>query len=143
MDSDLDEEPHPAERYLFEQRALIGRFLEALNYSNYGFVAGVSGFPYEEVWMHPNRSLTIELGGRSVGYLGTLHPRISKNFEGLGRQVWLGELDLDALKLPEKAVTLFKTLPRFPAIPFDLSLEVPTAMRAAELVERESALQCF
>ena len=68
-------EPTPAERYLIEQRAAITRLLDSLNYTDYRFVAGVHGFDYEARWMHPHRSLTIEVDGQTVGYLGTLHPR--------------------------------------------------------------------
>ena len=132
------------EGHLMAQRALVERFLGALNYSSLDVEGGVNHFDYEKQWLHPNRSITLMLGGIPVGYLGTLHPRVARSFAELGDNVWFGELDLERLGAPTESVRLFQPLPKYPAIPFDLSLEVPTSMRAAALLRlvREQLSDC-
>ena len=130
--------PTPKERHLINQRSLMVEYLNALNVGGIRFSAGVQGFAYESQWMHPTRSLTFTVNEQPVGYIGTLHPRVAKRFDELGSEVWFGEFDLDRLPAFDGAVTLFKPLPKFPAITFDLSLEVPLSLRASELVEMSS-----
>lgn len=129
-------EPAPLEANLVHLRRLVGRYLDALNYSSYAFEAGIHGFDHEAQWMHPNRSLTLSVNNVHCGYLGTLHPRIARSFPELGKEVWLGELDLDRLGEPDERIELFKAIPKYPSIPFDLSLEVPVSMRSAALIEK-------
>jgi phenylalanyl-tRNA synthetase beta chain len=138
------EVPNPQERNLIRQRAYISELLSTLNLGDVDFVSGVDSFEYEQQWMHPTRSLTFYCQGVAVGYLGCLHPRIARKFPELGRETWFGELDLDRLPLSDGAVSLFQSLPKFPGIPFDLSLEVGLDTRASELVRlvREYFSEC-
>lgn len=126
--------PDPQELNLVEQRSYISELLRSLNLGAAEFVSGVQGFDFEKQWMHPTRSLTFFCQGVPVGYLGTLHPRVARGFAELGRETWFGELELDRLPDSGGAVKLFESLPKFPGIPFDLSLEVGLETRAADLV---------
>ena len=69
----------------------------------------------------------------AVGFVGELHPELIAAW-GLpdGARVVYGELDLEAL--PDPAVAVAREIPRFPATSRDLSLEIPVALPAAEVV---------
>lgn len=129
-----DNVPEPQELNLIKQRAYISDFMSTLNLGTVEFRSGVDAFEYEKQWMHPTRSLTFYCQGVAVGYLGCLHPRIARKFPELGRETWFGELELDRLPSVNGSVSLFKSLPKFPGIPFDLSLEVGLETRASDLV---------
>jgi phenylalanyl-tRNA synthetase beta chain len=126
--------PEPQELHLVQQRGHIAELLRALNLGAVQLRSGVEGFEFEKQWMHPTKSLTFYCQGIAVGYLGTLHPKVARGFSELGRETWFGEVDLDRLPDSGGAVKLFKSLPKFPGIPFDLSLEVGLDTRASDLV---------
>lgn len=68
-----------------------------------------------------------------VGFAGELHPALLSAW-GLpdGARVVYGELELEAV--PDPAVATAREIPRFPATSRDLSLEIPVALPAAEVV---------
>jgi phenylalanyl-tRNA synthetase beta chain len=71
--------------------------------------------------LHPGRSARIELDGRSVGWVGELHPRWCQRYE-LPQAPQVFEIELSALlhrTLPQPAA-----LPRFPAAVRDVALVV-------------------
>ena len=81
---------------------------------------------------HPGRGAALLVGGRELGALGELHPRVLEAFDLDGR---VAALDLDADALFAAASGRKATpLPRFPAVARDLALVVPDAVPAAALL---------
>lgn len=88
--------------------------------------------------LHPGQTARIERGGREVGYLGALHPELSKTL-GLDRPVFVFELVLAEVavgRLPK-----FHELSRFPEVRRDLALLADREVSATAVLDviRENA----
>jgi len=74
-------------------------------------------------WMHPGRTATINIAGKALGYLGELHPSVSGNYS-IGSRVYIAVLDIKTLVDESELVTVYKALPKFPAITRDISMVI-------------------
>lgn len=79
---------------------------------------------------HPGRCAEVSFGGKTLGILGQLHPKVQENY-GIDMPVYAAELDLSAIldmKLPEVA---YRPLSRYPSVYRDLAIvcdsETPVA----------------
>ncbi|WP_243041687.1 phenylalanine--tRNA ligase subunit beta [Dyella sedimenti] len=73
-------------------------------------------------WLHPGRGARVTRDGRTVGYLGAVHPQLAKALD-LGADVYLLELELEpvlARRLPKA-----QPVPRFPSVRRDIAVDVP------------------
>jgi phenylalanyl-tRNA synthetase beta chain len=77
--------------------------------------------------LHPGQSARIERSGALVGYLGALHPAVSRERK-LALPVYLFELDLDSVQAGHRAE--FKALSKFPTVRRDVSLVVDESVTA-------------
>jgi phenylalanyl-tRNA synthetase beta chain len=77
--------------------------------------------------LHPGQSARIERSGALVGYLGALHPAVSRERK-LALPVYLFELDLDSVQAGHRAA--FKALSKFPTVRRDVSLVVDESVTA-------------
>ncbi len=82
--------------------------------------------------LHPGRSARIEIDGRSVGFVGELHPRWRQAYE-LPVAPILFELDLSALTAVD--LPAFEPLPRQQSVHRDLALITPEAVGHDALIE--------
>ncbi|HET7921986.1 MAG TPA: phenylalanine--tRNA ligase subunit beta [Gammaproteobacteria bacterium] len=81
--------------------------------------------------LHPGQSARIESAGKPVGWLGALHPALTREL-GLNSAPYLFEIMIEPLldvKIPE-----FEAISRFPAIRRDLAVLVAEAVTAEQLV---------
>ncbi len=74
-------------------------------------------------WMHPGRTAAVEIDGKYVGYVGELHPQVTKNY-GIGTRVYIAVLDEAELIEASNLVTVYKALPKYPAMVRDISMLV-------------------
>lgn len=88
--------------------------------------------------LHPGQTARIERDGKEVGYLGALHPELTKAL-GLDRQVFVFELLLS--EVAEGRLPVFKELSRFPEVRRDYALVVDEGVCADAVlgVIRENA----
>jgi phenylalanyl-tRNA synthetase beta chain len=93
----------------------------------------VAFVPAERGFLHPGRQARLEDGGKEVGFLGEIHPRVAEGW-GIEERLVVAELDLDALTRQPPPLRL-RPVPREPAVERDLALVVP-ATHAGERVER-------
>jgi phenylalanyl-tRNA synthetase beta chain len=84
--------------------------------------------------MHPGRCSRVEIGGRTVGFLGELHPRWRQAYE-LPHSAMIVELELDAVL--EAAVPAFEALPRQQAVHRDVAIVV------ADTVSHDALVACL
>jgi len=106
-----------------------------------GFAGALDAFtfvPGKHPALHPGQTARIERDGREVGYVGAIHPELSKTL-GLDRPVFVFELvlaDVAQGKMPK-----FQELSRFPEVRRDLALlaERDVASSAVLEVIRENA----
>ena len=86
-------------------------------------------------WLHPGRGARVLRGGRPVGFLGSIHPRLAHAL-GLGDDIQLLELALEPLL--ERKLPRARAVARFPSVRRDLALDLPedTAWAQVEQVLR-------
>ncbi|WP_313600780.1 phenylalanine--tRNA ligase subunit beta [Pseudomonas sp.] len=106
-----------------------------------GFAGALDAFtfvPGNHPALHPGQTARIEREGRLVGFIGALHPELSKTL-GLDRPVFVFELvlaEVAAGKMPK-----FSELSRFPEVRRDLALIADREVPATAVMEviRENA----
>ncbi|SSB97855.1 phenylalanyl-tRNA synthetase beta subunit [Pseudomonas sp. 43mfcvi1.1] len=87
-----------------------------------GFAGALDAFtfvPGKHPALHPGQTARIERDGREVGYVGAIHPELSKNL-GLDRPVFVFELVL--AEVAQGKMPKFQELSRFPEVRRDLAL---------------------
>lgn len=89
-------------------------------------------------WMHPRRSVSIDVGGVTVGTLCGVHPATMKGLDCLGNAV-VAEIDLSAVADLEVLDRKFEPVPRFPSIQSDVSFVVEEKAPSGALEELVSA----
>jgi phenylalanyl-tRNA synthetase beta chain len=73
-------------------------------------------------WLHPGRGARVARDGKTVGFLGALHPQLAKGLD-LGPDVHVLELALDPLL--DRRLPKAQPVPRFPAVRRDIAVDVP------------------
>jgi len=76
----------------------------------------------KEPFLHPGRSASLNIGGKSIGYIGEIHPQLARSYR-FSQRCYVAELLLEVLE-GEKRIE-FEPLPRFPGSVRDLSLIAP------------------
>jgi len=106
-----------------------------------GFAGALDSFsfvPGKHPALHPGQTARIERDGREVGYVGAIHPELSKNL-GLDRPVFVFELVLAEVALGK--MPKFHELSRFPEVRRDLALLADRDVAASAVLDviRENA----
>jgi phenylalanyl-tRNA synthetase beta chain len=103
-----------------------------------GSQARYSFVPAEHPALQPGQTASIQLDGVAVGWIGALHPNLSKPL-GLKQAVYLLEISLKAVRQVE--VPAFKPLSKFPEMRRDLALVVADSTPVADVMSliREKA----
>ncbi|MCP1456856.1 phenylalanine--tRNA ligase subunit beta [Pseudomonas kilonensis] len=106
-----------------------------------GFAGALDVFtfvPGKHPALHPGQTARIERDGREVGYVGAIHPELSKTL-GLDRPVFVFELVLAEVALGK--MPKFQELSRFPEVRRDLALLADREVASSAVLEviRENA----
>ncbi|MDN5511303.1 phenylalanine--tRNA ligase subunit beta [Acinetobacter sp.] len=83
----------------------------------------------ERSWLHPGQSAEILVDGKSIGYLGRLHPSLEDELD-LGI-TWVAELDQQAVL--QTYVSNFTELSRFPSVRRDIALLISDKINVSEI----------
>ena len=81
--------------------------------------------------LHPGRTADMLLDGKTVGFIGQLHPVVQKQFDL--KETYVFELDIEALLKAEVDDIRYTAIPRFPSITRDIALVVDEHVVAGEL----------
>ena len=106
-----------------------------------GFAGALNAFtfvPGKHPALHPGQTARIERDGREVGYVGAIHPELSKKL-GLDRPVFVFEMVLAEVALGK--MPKFQELSRFPEVRRDLALIADCNVAASDVLKviRENA----
>ncbi len=82
--------------------------------------------------LHPGQSARIEKDGKSIGWLGALHPEAQKTLD-LDQKVYVFELELGSVC--DKNVPKFNVLSKFPEVRRDISLLVDEKLSVSAIKE--------
>ncbi len=83
---------------------------------------------------HPGRCAAVSIDGVHLGYMGQVHPLVTKNY-GIDAEVYCVEIDFSKmfqLRLPEAT---YVPLPKYPGVSRDLSLVCEEAVTVAQIEE--------
>ncbi|MCX5466729.1 phenylalanine--tRNA ligase subunit beta [Acinetobacter nematophilus] len=83
----------------------------------------------EREWLHPGQSAEILIDGRSIGYLGRLHPSLENALDL--STTWVAELDQSAVL--QTYVSNFTELSRFPSVRRDIALVINDKINVSEI----------
>lgn len=72
-------------------------------------------------WMHPGRTANISVNGEVFGYIGELHPQVASNYN-IGAKTYIAVIDMAYMIEQSNLVSVYKPLPKFPAITRDISM---------------------
>lgn len=75
--------------------------------------------PARQPWLHPGRSAEIIRSGRTVGWIGALHPSVAQSLE-IEQEVCLAEIEMSALS--EGIVPNYEAVSKFPSIRRDIAV---------------------
>jgi phenylalanyl-tRNA synthetase beta chain len=88
-----------------------------------------------EPFLHPGKSAAIHTAdGRSVGWLGEVHPLVLQEYELRSPSVVAAELDLAVIVDASTEVAAFEDLLAYPVVEQDLALVVEAGVPASEVV---------
>jgi phenylalanyl-tRNA synthetase beta chain len=91
--------------------------------------------PAQEPFLHPGKSAVIhDSQGRSVGWLGEVHPLVLQAYD-LRAPAVAAEIDLEALVDASPAVAVFRDLLAYPVVEQDLALVVDAGVPAAVIMD--------
>ena len=126
----------PAEAVRIDFYALKGvveALLRELRVEAASFTAG------RAPWLHAGRAAELTVGGRTIGTLGALHPDVAAHYD-LPADVYLADIDADALLQHAAVAPRFRPVPRFPAVRRDVAAVVDRNVPSAriEAVIREA-----
>ncbi|WP_339079286.1 phenylalanine--tRNA ligase subunit beta [Pseudomonas sp. TMP9] len=93
---------------------------------------GFAFLPGEHAALHPGQTARIEREGRLVGFLGAIHPELSKVL-GLDRAVYMFELVLG--EITQGFMPKFQELSKFPEVRRDLAVLVERDVPAQDLLD--------
>ncbi|MCD8010221.1 MAG: phenylalanine--tRNA ligase subunit beta [Lachnospiraceae bacterium] len=83
-------------------------------------------------YLHPGRQADVVYDGRTLGYLGELHPQVADNY-GLGERTYVAVLDIPSLLDLATFDRKYEGIARFPAVTRDLSMLVSENITAGQI----------
>lgn len=81
---------------------------------------------------HPGRTANLYIGDQKIGILGELHPEVVDNY-GIGKRVYMAQLDFDAIIEKTKLEVEFKALPKYPSVARDIAVVVDEDILVGEI----------
>lgn len=85
-----------------------------------------------EPYLHPGRQALVKANNKPVGVFGEVHPATAELY-GIDCRVYVAEIKLDVLYNIEKRKTVYKPLPKFPAVERDFAMLVDLDLAVGNL----------
>jgi phenylalanyl-tRNA synthetase beta chain len=124
--------PRPALDF-FDLKGILESLTGGLHLDSVGYQ------PSKAAHLHPGRSADLLLQEKSIGSFGQLHPKVAEAYDLTGRDVLVGELDVEALLAAVPPRHRYTPVPRFPAALRDIAVIVPEATPAAKVAAEITA----
>ncbi|MGD1985006.1 MAG: phenylalanine--tRNA ligase subunit beta [Desulfobacterales bacterium] len=114
----------------YDIKGVVERFLQALQIADVQF----SHLPQNEcAYTRPGYSAQILCSQNRLGLVGQIHPQVLANFD-LEQEAFLFELNFDNLVPLLKDSTVFRPIPKFPAIFRDITIIVNKTLETQEII---------
>lgn len=114
----------------FVMKGVVEEFFERV-----GLKEKVTYEPHcDRPFLHPGRRADIIYCGKTLGYLGEVHPEVAQNYK-LGEKTYIAVLDMPAL-IPFTSFDIKYTgIAKYPAMTRDISMVVPKEILAGQIEE--------
>ncbi|MBO6146460.1 MAG: phenylalanine--tRNA ligase subunit beta [Lachnospiraceae bacterium] len=89
----------------------------------------VSDRPY----LHPGRQADMIYDGRTVGYIGQVHPLTAKAYDMAKAEVYIAVIDMPEIVEKASFEPRYQGIARYPAVSRDLSMVVPESVSAQDI----------
>ncbi|MBW2649496.1 MAG: phenylalanine--tRNA ligase subunit beta [Deltaproteobacteria bacterium] len=86
-------------------------------------------------FLHPGRSCHIMSGGKTIGFLGDVHPDVLDKMDIKGRMAVVFELDLRSLASLPSEEMIYRDIPKFPSISRDVAFVVDGAIEGRYILD--------
>lgn len=86
----------------------------------------------DEPYLHPGRQALVKANNTAVGVFGEVHPLVAADY-GIEQRIYVAELKLDVLFAINKRKTVYKPLPKFPAVERDFAMLCDADIPVGEL----------
>ncbi len=83
-------------------------------------------------YLHPGRAAVISIGGREVGLIGQVHPRLAAQYK-FKQPVFIAELELGDLLRAPRIEPRYRPLPKFPTVVRDLAVLIDKSVSFAAI----------
>jgi phenylalanyl-tRNA synthetase beta chain len=108
-----------------------GVALSVLDFLGLGGVSALS--QSDHPFYYPKRQADIIINAQAVGHLGQIHPEIIESY-CVPQELFVFEIDLDALAALKPAAKIFTPLSRFPSVKRDIALVVDESVTCESLI---------
>ncbi len=85
-------------------------------------------------FLHPGRQAKIVYCGKTVGYLGEVHPTVAETY-GIGERAYVAVLDMPAILPFATFDRKYEGIARYPAVNRDISMVIPKEVLAGQIEE--------
>lgn len=83
-------------------------------------------------YLHPGRKADIVYEGRTVGFLGEIHPEVAENYK-IGDRAYVAVIDMPAMTEFTTFDRKYTGIAKFPAVTRDISMVVPKAVLVGQI----------
>ena len=102
------------------------------------FNVSVEFVPSNEPFLHPYRQAFVYVGEKKIGFIGEMHPRITKQRK-FDEELYVAEVNLAAFIEASSDFLPFVPVSKFPAIERDLAFVVSEEVTAGDMLKKISA----
>lgn len=117
-------------------KGIVEHLFDTLGLSQHGEAAYT--LVKEHSWLNP--CVEVSLGGEKLGVMGRVKPEIADAYHAR-KDVWMAELDADALRRLSGGVVQFRSLPIFPPSRRDITVVAPGGLQVAAIEEAVAGMK--
>lgn len=112
----------------FTMKGVVEEFFDAIGLNKKVVYDPEAGKPF----LHPGRQADIVYAGKTVGYLGEVHPKVCENYD-IGTRAYIAVLDMPVIVEKATFDRKYEGIAKYPAVSRDISMVVPRNILAGQI----------
>lgn len=112
----------------FSMKGVVEEFFEKIGMKDKETYDPNAGRPY----LHPGRQANIIYDGKTVGYLGEIHPEVADSY-GIGERAYIAVIDMPEIMGYATFDRKYYGIAKYPAVSRDISMVVPKHILAGQI----------
>ncbi len=112
----------------YTMKGVVEEFFDCIGMRKKAVYDPASGKPF----LHPGRQANIVYEGKTVGYLGEVHPEVCDNYD-IGTKVYVAVLDMPEIIPFATFDRKYEGIAKYPAVSRDISMVVPKDILAGQI----------